>query len=119
MMFREASRVERLGKLPLTPHSTGSWPVSPVLISLRVCKCTRAHLSPAVYIKHALQGRTPILAQNTPLRPDSSARWTCSIRTWKLSELLQCEGAIVYVSAGLTFADQMFSTAAGRRRRRQ
>lgn len=73
MMFREASRVERLGKLPLTPHSTGSWPVSPVLISLRVCKCTRAHLLPEVYMKHALQGRTPNIGTENPF----AARVSC------------------------------------------
>ncbi len=37
MMFLEASRVDKLGKLPLTPHSTGSWPVRPVFVSRSVC----------------------------------------------------------------------------------
>lgn len=40
MMFLDASRAERLGKLPLTPQSTGSWPVSPVFTSFKVCICT-------------------------------------------------------------------------------
>ena len=41
MMFLETSRVERLGKLSLTPQSTGSCPVSPVLVSLSVCEGER------------------------------------------------------------------------------